>query len=181
MRARVARPVSSGKALSAKKTVLDDFMIGHRRAVLREFAHDIKRDVVAARHPAVEEQTVQLRLAGEPYIALLGQFARQRREHGLAGLDAAAGQVLAIYVRMLDQEDAAGAIDHHGARAQRRAARETPIQMHQRPDDRLEGAAKCVQSVFLFAFLFCSSIRCVCVLRMAPISIYRVPLVSRRL
>jgi hypothetical protein len=46
---------------------------------------------------------------------------------------------------MLDQEDAALAVDHHGARAQRGAARKAPIEMHQRPDRRVKRAADGLQ------------------------------------
>jgi len=128
-----------------KEAMRDDFIIGRRRGVLAEFAHDVERHVVAPRRPLVEEHAVQGRRRGQQDIAFLGQLARERREERLAGLHPAAGQVPALHIRMLDQEDAAAAVDHHGARAQGRSARETPVDMHQPPDQRLKRAAQALQ------------------------------------
>ena len=75
---------------------------------------------------------VQLRRGGELDIALFGQFARQRRQHGLAGLHAAARQMPAVDVGMLDQEDRGPAPSITMARAPSVAgARESPVEVQQ--------------------------------------------------
>ena len=50
----------------------------------------------------------------------------------------------AIHIRVLDQEDAARAVDHHAARAQRPPGAKAPVEMQQRPERRLEKAAQAV-------------------------------------
>ena len=63
--------------------------------------------MVAAGDVAVEEHTVQARLADQLDAALLHQLARQRIAKRFANLHPSAGQVPAGDVAVLDQEDAA--------------------------------------------------------------------------
>ena len=92
----------------------------------------------------VEEDAVQHRRRGGLDFALLGEFADQRVEHGFAGLDAAARQVPAADIAVLDQEDAVRLVDHEAAHAERHAAREAPVEVHPAPDRRLARAADAV-------------------------------------
>ena len=113
-------------------------MVGLRQAVLAELPDHVDRDMVAAGDMAVEEQAVQHRLAGQFDPPLLHQFAAQRIEEGLADLDAAARQMPAGDVAVLDQKHPVVAIQHHGADPERHAAGEPPIEMENPPQRRLE-------------------------------------------
>ena len=87
--------------------MVDDLAVWRRRRGLAEFAHDIDRHVVAPRIERMKEDAMQRRRPGEFDIALLRQFARERFQQRLAGLDPAAGQMPAVGVAVLDQEYAA--------------------------------------------------------------------------
>ncbi len=142
MRSRVAREVSAGSSLRREKAVRDDFAVRLRRRDLAERAHDIERDMIAPRHAAVEIDRVQNRRLGQLDIALLAQFALQRRQKRFAVLDAAAGQMPAGDIAVLDQEDAAFAVEYQRrARRAVSAARKAPIEVQEPPDRRLERAA----------------------------------------
>src|SRR5262249_47125619 len=78
---------------------------------------------------------------GELDIALFAQFARQRLGQRLARLDPAAGQMPATDVTVLDQENAARAVDHQRAHAQRHAAREAPVEPQHAPQRQFERTA----------------------------------------
>src|SRR5690348_6316174 len=60
------------QGVEREEAVLDDLAVRDRRALLQEIAYDVERDMVAPRHPAVEIDGEELRLAGELDIALLG-------------------------------------------------------------------------------------------------------------
>jgi len=68
--------------------------------------------MIAARDMAVEIDRMQQRFGRQCDVALLGEFARQRFPDGLADLDAAAGQVPAADIAVLDQEHPSLAVDH---------------------------------------------------------------------
>src|SRR5262249_16771890 len=80
------------------------------------------------------EDAVQRRRAGELDVAFLGELARERGDQRLARLDAAAGQVPAAHISVLDQEDAALLVDDDAADAERETAREAPVQMEDAPE-----------------------------------------------
>ena len=61
------------------------------------------------------------------------QFARQCGKERLAWLDAAARQMPAGDIAVLDQKHPAGVVDHQRADAERHAARESPISMQRAP------------------------------------------------
>jgi hypothetical protein len=79
---------------------------------------------------------MQTRRCAEPDIAFLGELARQRALQGLAVFHAAARQVPAGDIGVLDQEDAILAVDDHGADAKRGGTRQAPVEMHERPGER---------------------------------------------
>ena len=68
--------------------------------------------MIAPRRSAIEVDGVEDRRLGQLDIALLAQFALQRGEQRLAGFDAAARQVPAGDIGVLDQEDAAFAVEN---------------------------------------------------------------------
>ena len=79
------------------------------------------------RHRLLQEDAVQPRLRGKADVALLLQLPLQGALHGLADLDAAAGQLPARHVGVEDQEHPAVPVEHQAAHAQRHATLEPPI------------------------------------------------------
>src|SRR6185503_9542591 len=61
-----------------KKAVLDDLAVGLGQRGLAEVAHDVERDMIAARGPLVEIKRVQLGCGGELDVALFGELTRER-------------------------------------------------------------------------------------------------------
>src|SRR5262249_38755041 len=64
-------------------------------------------------------------------VAFLLQFAGKGIEHGLARLDAAAREMPAADIRVLDQKHPALRVDHETTNAERQPPGQTPIEMHQ--------------------------------------------------
>ena len=87
---------------------------------------------------AVEEQAVQQGIAGQLDPPLLHQFAAQRLVKGFADLDAAARQMPAGDIAVLDQKYPVFAVQHHGADPERHAAGEPPVEMENPAQHRLE-------------------------------------------
>src|SRR5271168_1211698 len=97
--------------------------------------------MIAPRCAAVEINREKNRRLGDLDIAFLAQFPLQRRHQRLTGLDAAARQVPAGNVGVLDQEHAAFAVENEAADAERQTARQAPISVQKAPDRWLKGAA----------------------------------------
>src|SRR5262249_7163560 len=129
----------------SEKAAIDDLVVGLGLAVLAELPDYIYRNMVAPRHMAVEEYAMQHRLALQLDPPFLHQFAPQRVEHGLADFDAAARQVPAGHIAVLDQKDFPLRIDDNGADAEGHAAGETPIEMKQPPQCRLTPSSHILQ------------------------------------
>src|SRR3984893_3149435 len=123
----------------------DDFAVRVGQAIPAEVPDKVDRDVVAAGDVAVEEQTVQRRLAREFDSSLLGQLAPQRVAKCFADFDAAPRQMPAGDVAVLDQKHAVVAVQHYGADPERHAAGETPIQMKNPPQQRLKPLSQILQ------------------------------------
>src|SRR5580692_8046104 len=100
-----------------EEAVGDDLAVGLRWRNLPERAHDIERDMVTPRQPAIEIDGVKDRRFAQFDIALFAQFALQRRNQRLADFDAAARQMPATDVGVLYQEDAALAVEDKRADA----------------------------------------------------------------
>ena len=78
IRRRVPRVVSSGKAVVSKKPQATISWLGSGSRSCAELPDHVDRDVVPAGYMAVEEQAVQLGIAGQFDPPLLRQFAPQR-------------------------------------------------------------------------------------------------------
>jgi putative glutathione S-transferase len=130
-----------GQRVAGEEAVGENLVVGLRRRRLAEGGDDVERDVVALRHPRVEINRMQRRLFDKVDVALLLELAGERIEQRFSGLDAAAGQVPAAHISVLDEEDAAALVDDKAAHPERQSARQPPIEMEAAPDRRLEGAA----------------------------------------
>ena len=97
---------------------------------------------MAPRSASIEIDREQRRLFAQLDVAFFAQFARQGAHQRLADFDAAAGQMPAVDVAVLDQKNAAGAVDHQAAHAERQPAGEAPIDVQQPPRRRLDGPAQ---------------------------------------
>ena len=109
-----------------------DFVVRHRRRRLTKVTYHEQYDVIALRNRRVEIDAELFRCAVKLDVALLLEFACKGVEHGLARLDATAREMLAVNIRVLDQEHAAVPVDHETAHAERQSARQAPIQGHER-------------------------------------------------
>jgi hypothetical protein len=90
--------------------------------------------MVAFGSVAIEEDAMQAGRAGKVDIAFLRQFPRQGLQQGLARFHPTARQMPAAYIAMLNEQDAARAVDHQAAHAERHSPCETPIGMQKPPD-----------------------------------------------
>src|SRR6266436_6993868 len=106
--------------------------------ILTKMPHDVDRDMVAAGNMAVEEQAVQGGLAGQFNAPLLLKLAPQRAAKTLAGLNAAARQVPAGDIAVLDQEHPVAVVQYDRADPQSHPAGDSPIEMKDLPQVRLE-------------------------------------------
>src|ERR1700756_2242510 len=98
--------------------------------------------MIAPRGAPVEIDGEEIGLFAELDIALFAQLARQRGHQRLARLDAAAGQMPAGDIAVLDQKHAPGAVDDDRADTEREPAREPPIGMEEPPEERLKRSAE---------------------------------------
>ena len=146
IRSRVPVVVSGGSLPASKKAAGDDLAVRLRHPVLAKLVDHIDRDMVAAGDMAVEEHAEQSGFANKLDSALFHQFALQRVAKCFADLDAAARQMPAGHITVLDQKDAIVSIQHHGANAQRHAPGKSPIQVKDPPQRRLEPLPKCLQA-----------------------------------
>src|ERR1700679_1546808 len=105
----------------------------------------IDRNMIAPGNVAVQENTVQGRLADKFDSPLLRQFALQGLAKCFADLDAAARQVPAADIAVLDQKHSIFVIKHDGADAECHAAGKTPIQMKEPPQRRLKTSSQALQ------------------------------------
>ncbi len=138
IRRRVPSVVSAGSAPASKKPQATISWFGSGRRSCLKCLTMIDRDVVSPRNMAVEEQAVQGRFARQFNSPLLHQFAPQRIAKRFADFDAAARQVPAGDITVLDQKHPAVAVQHHGTNPKRHAAGEPPIEMKNPPQHRLE-------------------------------------------
>src|SRR5262245_61700366 len=120
-------------------------MVGARASLLSEIANNEKRHVIAPRYPFVEVDPEELRRSAKPDVAFLGKLTRECLEKSFPRLDAPAGKMPSVDIGMLDQKNSARPVDDHGACAERRSAREPPIEMQPAADCGLESAAKALQ------------------------------------
>src|SRR3954471_15828668 len=128
------------------ESALDDLAVRLRQPVLPELPDHVDRDVVAEGDVAVEKYAVQDGFAGEVDPSFLHQFAPQRFEKALADLDPAARQMPAGNVTVADQKYLVLGIEHDAANAQGHAAGETPIEVEQVPQLRLEALSQVLES-----------------------------------
>src|ERR1700722_13370713 len=96
--------------------------------------------MIAPRCATVEINREKNRRLGDLDIAFLAQFPLQRRHQCLAGFDAAARQVPAGNVGVLDQKHAAFTVENKAADAERETARHAPISVQKPPDGWLKRA-----------------------------------------
>src|SRR5258708_29924324 len=102
-------------------------------------------DMVPGRPVIGEEQPVQHRLTRKFNPSLLHQLALQRLAKAFANFDAAAGQVPAREIAVLDQKYSVVCVQHHGADPARHAAGETPVEMKHPPQLRLETLSEALE------------------------------------
>src|SRR5450631_2200098 len=124
------------------ETAGEDLVVRLGQTVLPVIPDDIDRDVVSTGNVAVEEQTVQSRFARKVNSPLLDQLAPQRVAEAFADFDAAARQVPAGDITVLDQKHPVVAIQHHGADPKRHAAGEPPIEVKSPPQHRLHALSQ---------------------------------------
>src|SRR6516162_8971063 len=117
-------------------------MVRLRRRALVKRAHDVKPDMIAPRGAPVEIDGEEIGLLAELDIALFAQLTRQCRHHRFARLNAAARQMPAGDIAVLDQKHASDAVDDDGADAECQPAREPPIEMEEALDERLKRSAE---------------------------------------
>src|ERR1700678_2701973 len=98
----------------------------------------VDRDVVPAGNMTIEEHAVQGRLIEHFNPALLQKLAAQRIAKGLAYFDAAARQMPAGDIAVLDQKHPVIVVQHHATDPERHAAGEPPIEMKNSPQRRLK-------------------------------------------
>ena len=101
-------------------------MVRLRRTTLTEKANHIERDVIAARHTPIVIDGKERRGPGEFDVAFLTQFALKGFRKRFTDLDAAARQMPAGDVAVLDQKDPSRTVDDQGTYADRQPAGETP-------------------------------------------------------
>lgn len=119
------------QGIDGEKTAIDDLPIWFGLAILPEVPDNIDSDVIAPRNMAVEKNAVQRRFAAYFDSPFLNEFAFQRRTRRLVDLDAAAGQMPACHIAMLDQKDPVIGVEHHATHAERHATGEPAVQVKQ--------------------------------------------------
>src|SRR5579872_2358061 len=125
-----------GERTRREETVRYDFTIRLWRRGLLEGTHDVERNMITPGNAPVEIDREQSRRAAQFDIALLAQLAHECARQGFVDFDAAARQMPAGDIAVLDQEHAALRIDHQGAHADGQSACKAPMQMQKAPDGR---------------------------------------------
>jgi hypothetical protein len=133
------------QGIGGEKTAIDDLPIWFGLAILPEVPDDIDGNVIAPRNMAVEKNAVQRGFAAYLDSPFLHEFAIQRRTQGLTDLDAAARQMPACHIAMLDQKDPVVGVEHHAAHAERQAASEPAVQVKQPAQHGLATAPQTVE------------------------------------
>lgn len=126
-----------GKTIERKKAVGGDFVIGFGRVLLAKGAHDKDRNMVALRHPSVEEQAMELGRPKNLNIALFKKLACEGLGRRFAGLDPATRQLPPMGIGVGDEKNSLVIVDDEATDAKRHPAGKPPIKVEGPADQRL--------------------------------------------